>query len=153
MRIISILLVFGLFSTAHGKSVIWPDLSELSPFEAEWCAPNSSSPENPTRIKEACFGHVRFRNQRSVRALEFKTSGGQKFVYIDADFRGVELSRLEITLLGPVFVTPENSDKVPDSIQQMGMELGHASFQIDQNGEVVAFKSFTILMNVVIAFR
>lgn len=149
----SLFALVGFVYSAQGQSITLPDLSELSQFEAEWCAPNSAPGDRQIQIAEACYGHVRFWDSVSVRALEFRATNGQKFVYVDADFRGIELLRLEITLLGPIHVSGHTNSTDSNPILPTVIEFGQASFEIDKNGEVIAFKSFTIQMNEVIAYR
>lgn len=152
--VIAFISALGFLPSAHAESIIpGSPPPEMSRFAAEWCGSNSRASEEPLFIVEACYGHVRFRDIVTVRALEFKAYNGQKFVYVDAEFGGVDLLRLEITLVGPLFVfVPEKLDS-SEIIEFDNMELGRAFFYIDENGEVFAFKSFTVRTNEVFAIR
>ena len=141
-RLFALLLFTFAFSfsssglAARSASIIIPDYSELSAFKSEWCAANSLG----GTAAKVCYGYVRFREMK-VRALEISDRGGASALYIDSDFQGVELTRLDISIVGPV------------GAGGAWMETGQASFRIDDRGEVIAVRATTARFGKLIAFR
>lgn len=134
MRAIQFLILFLIVSSsAFAGLVIVPGAGELGAFSAEWCAANTLGGE----IKRVCVGEVRFHGQR-VRAFALKGAG--EALYIDSEFRGVELWRPSFSLIGPVTGAKT-------------METGQAALKFDDRGEAIAVRLEIPSLGRIIVFR
>ena len=111
--------------------------TELSSFSTEWCAVNSIG---ETSVARVCFGSILFQGHTSVRALAFITSAGERLLYMDSEFRGIDMQRTDIEIIGPI-----GSGKI--------MEIGRAVLSFDANGDVAAIQARTSKAGLVAGIR
>lgn len=94
--------------------IIRPDpafFAQISDFSADWCG------------VKLCYGKALFRKVTSVRAIVVRGKGDA--LYVEDDFRGVELLKPVFGVIGPVNAgTP------------LRVEMGRASVTVDARGEV-----------------
>jgi hypothetical protein len=134
MRSLFFTLTFGL-SIFAGSAFASPAAATmpgtLSPFKAEWCGPNQSTTRSlpdSFRIANVCFGSSTYINEPS-RAVLLVYADQRTELYVESDWRTVDLLTLKISLIGPV-----NSDLAG---------VGSATLSIDRNGEVESLVGWT----------
>lgn len=108
------LFLITAFHAQAESRIIRPDpalFSQLGAFEPEWCG------------GKLCWGSVRFRVVTRVRAI--LVQGKAPAVYVEDDFRGIELLKPAFGLIGPVNAHPT-----------LKVEMGRAVVTFDPRGEV-----------------
>lgn len=124
IRILSsfVLAVVSLSAFAgEPEEIIRPDpsfYSQIGAFAPEWCG------------AKLCYGAVPFQNVKQVRAILVKATGG---VYMEDDFRGVELLKPVFGVIGPVNLNAKGL-----------VETGRAAVTIDARGEVDSVRISTV---------
>lgn len=106
-------LITALPAQAESR-ILRPDpalFSQLGAFEPEWCG------------EKLCWGSVRFRQATRVRAI--LVQGKAPALYVEDDFRGIDLLKPAFGVLGPVNAHPT-----------LRVETGRAVVTFDPRGEV-----------------
>jgi len=124
---LALLIALLLPAWAQASRLLRPnpaDLSEVSSFRAEWCAPVTASLTAAT----ACFGRASFQGL-GVRAIELRARGGARELYLESSLPGVELLKPRFGLVGPL-----------GAGRAAGM--GECSLTFGSDGSVEAFRAW-----------
>lgn len=126
--------------------------SEIGPFESDFCAEAESVKESrPVKAaKILCFGHVRFREAVSARALVLKFEDDSRETYVELDPAPVELRVLRFKVIGPVNKINGSDTTSPSSVLT---EMGEARITIDERGEAAAVALRTPRHGIVVGTR
>jgi len=119
--LMAILVVSSVSADSTPRPILRAAFSEIDRITVEWC--DSSQAEFVV-----CYGTAQAHFASSIRAVVIRKND-ETHTYIDSDFRGIDLFRLKIRLIGPL----EN---------KVTSEIGEAQLFVDPDGEITGIRGF-----------